>query len=190
MATRKLSAASLLLISALVPAAGFAAPSVVRGPDAQERLAVIRSVVILPVNCPGTLDCAVSERELAGYLRSEQRIKVVESRFLAQLLYERGLEVGAVLDAVQGPALLAELGVVAVVAPKVLEFQRLESYLGQRQPGFELRAELEFIVPGAAPLAKGSDTDGGPDMQLAGKTPLGRIYLRVAKAIFGNQKRR
>lgn len=159
-----------------------AAPEVLRGKDFAQRITSIHSVAVVPIDCPGTLDCASSERELVYFLRVKRKLRVADSSQLAQLLFEQGLTASD-LTKDAGVPLLTKLGVDALVQAKILDYHRVDHYLGGG-PGIELRAELEVVVPGAPPLAKGSDTDGGPDMQFAGKPPLARILNRVAEAIF------
>ena len=181
------SRAALSLVLILAADALSAKPTIVRGPDYSVRVAAIESVAIVPLDCPGTLDCASSERELVEYLRGKQKLKVVGSARLSQMLFERGIEAADLLDPDTGTAFLKELAVSALVIPRVVDYRRVDKYMGGG-PGVELRGELELLVPGAPPLAKGNDTDGGPDMQFAGKSPLGRILIRVAGAVFGDPK--
>jgi len=100
-----------------------------------------------------------------------------------QALIEHSIAVADLLSKEKGPPLLEELSVSALLVQRILDYRRVDKYLGAG-PGVELRAELELVIPGAPPLAKGNDTDGGPDMQIAGKPPLGRIFVRLAEAIF------
>jgi hypothetical protein len=133
------------------------------------------------------LDCSRSERELISYLRTEPKLKVVGSVRVSQLLFERNIAASQLVDPDAGPPLLKELGVSALLVSRILDYRRVDKYLGGG-PGVELRAELELVVPGTPPLGKGNDTDGGPDMQLAGKSPLGRIFVRLAEGIFGSRR--
>ncbi|MCL4825142.1 MAG: hypothetical protein KJZ57_13085, partial [Anaerolineales bacterium] len=160
-------------------------PRVLRAPNATEQILALTAVAIAPFDCPGTLNCEISERTLVGHLRSRERLRVTESARVAQLLFERNLASDALFDPATGPGLLEELGVSALVVPRILEYHRVDGDRGHG-PGVELRAELELVAPGLPPIAKGSDSDGGPDLQIAGKSPLSRIFARVAKAIFAN----
>jgi len=179
---------TLLLAMFFANRAMGASPPILRGPNFDERITAIHSVAIMPIDCPGTLDCASSEREFVYFLRAKQHLRVVDSSHISQFLFEQGISAADAIGKESGPSFLKKLGVDALFVPRVLDYRRVDKYLGGG-PGVELRADLELVVPGTPPLAKGNDTDGGPDMQLAGKPPLGRILIRVADAILGGQKR-
>src|SRR5205085_601479 len=106
--------------------ASAAKPPILRGPNSMERIAAIHSVAIMPIECPGALDCASSENELIAYLRGKLHLKVVGSARLSQALFERSIAVADLLSKETGPPLLKELGVSALLVQRVLDYRRVD----------------------------------------------------------------